>query len=110
MLSPPAREAMAIVAAAGRITVSDTVPALGHLGGAGGAVDEAVVADFLVETEGRLATAHPLIGAAALDVMPPGHRAEVYRQLAAAAASPERHAHFAALAAGPGPDPEVADA
>jgi DNA-binding CsgD family transcriptional regulator len=109
LLSPPAREAMATVAAAGRIAVSDTVAVLGHLEDPAAAVDEAVLADFLVETDSRLAAAHPLIGAAALDVMPPGRRAELYRRLAAASASPERHAHFAALAAGPGPDPQVAD-
>src|SRR5215471_9623733 len=110
LLSPPAREAMATVAAAGRIAVSDTVALLSHLEDPAAAVDEAVLADFLVETDGRLAAAHPLIGAAALDVMPPGRRAQLYRRLAAASASAERHAHFAALAAGPGPDPQVADA
>jgi len=110
LLSPPAREAMATVAAAGRIAVSDTVALLSHLEDPAAAVDEAVLADFLVETDGRLAAAHPLIGAAALDVMPPGRRAQLYRRLAAASASAERRAHFAALAAGPGPDPQVADA
>ena len=63
-----------------------------------------------METEGRLAVAHPLIAAAALEGKPPGRRAETYRRLAAHSVSPERRAHFAALAAGPRPDPDVADA
>src|SRR5262249_33776626 len=41
-LSPPAREAMATVAAAGRIAVSDTVALLSHLEDPAAAVDEAV--------------------------------------------------------------------
>jgi DNA-binding CsgD family transcriptional regulator len=110
MLTPPAQDAVATVAAAGRITIPGALAVLGHLQDPAAALDEAALAGLLVETEGRLAIAHPLIGAAALDAMPPGRRAGVYRRLAAAAENPERRAHFAALAAGAGPDPEVADA
>ena len=54
--------------------------------------------------------AHPLIGAAAVEALPPGRRQRLYQRLAEGAASPERYAHFAALAAGPGPDTRVAEA
>ena len=70
-----------------------------------------MLAGVVVETGGRVTAAHPLIGAAAVESLPPAQRTRLYRRLAAdAAASPERYAHFAALAAGPGPDAAVADA
>jgi hypothetical protein len=64
----------------------------------------------VVEAGDRLAVAHPLIGSAAVDSLPPGRRQQLYRRLASAASDAERYAHFVALAAGPGPDPAVADA
>jgi hypothetical protein len=73
-------------------------------------VDGAVLAGVVVETEGRIAPAHPLIGAAAVESLPPGRRTRIYQRLATASANPERYAHFAALAASPGPGPAVADA
>ena len=63
-----------------------------------------MLAGVVVETEGRIAPAHPLIGAAAVEALPPVRRQRLYQRLAEGAASPERYAHFAALAAGPGPD------
>ncbi len=110
MLTPAGRDVMATVAAAGRITVPGTLAVLDYLPDPVAAVDEAVLSGLLMETEGRLAVAHPLIAAAALEGKPPGRRAETYRRLAAHSVSPERRAHFAALAAGPRPDPDVADA
>jgi DNA-binding CsgD family transcriptional regulator len=110
-LSPPAADALAVVAAAGRISVPDAVAVLGRFtGDPAAALDAAVLAGLVVEAAGRVAAAHPLIGAAAVESLPPGRRLDIYRRLAEAAASPENHAHFAALAAGPGPDPQVADA
>jgi DNA-binding CsgD family transcriptional regulator len=109
-LTPPAAEAMAIVAAAGRITVSDALIALGYLDNPAAALDEVVLSRLVVEEGGKVTVAHPLIGAAAMEAQPPGRRAHLYRRLAACTPNPERQAHFAALAAGPGPDPEVADA
>jgi hypothetical protein len=106
----------AIVAAAGRITVGDTLAVLTDLAGPedqedpAAAVDAAVVAGVVVETDGRLAPAHPLIGAAAIDAMPPVRRTRLYQRLAAVAAGPERRAQFLARAAGAGPDEEVAAA
>ena len=76
----------------------------------GGALDAAVLAGVIVETEGRVAPAHPLIGAAAVESVPPYRRADIYRRLAAVSSSPERRAHFAAPAAGPEPNDEVAAA
>src|SRR3974390_3184053 len=51
-----------------------------------------------------------LIGAAAVGVPPPVRRSQLYQRLAGVSSNPERRAHYAALAAGPGPDPAVADA
>ena len=74
------------------------------------ALDAAVLAGVVVETGDRLSAAHPLIAAAAVELLPPARRAELYRRLAEASSNPERYAHFAALAAGPGPDEAVAAA
>jgi DNA-binding CsgD family transcriptional regulator len=110
-LSAGAREALATVAAAGRIGVPDTLAVLDHLDDPAAALDAAFLAGVVVETGNRITPAHPLIGTAALASLPPARRAEVYRRLAAtASANPERYAQFAALAAGPGPDATVADA
>jgi hypothetical protein len=83
---------------------------LDHLPDPAAALDAAVLAGVVVETESRVTVAHPLIGAAAVESLPPGRRSQLYQRLAAACFNPERRAHYAALAAGPGPDPGVADA
>jgi len=110
VLSPAAAEVLAVVAAAGRMTAGDVLAVLGHLEDPAAALDTAIVAGVVVETGDRVAAAHPLIGAAAVESLPPGRRTSLYRRLAAASANPERYAHFAALAVGPGPDAMVADA
>ena len=99
-----------MVAAAGRIAMPEALAVLDHLDDPAAALDAAVLAGVVVETGDRLSAAHPLIGAAAVESLPPGRRAQLYRRLADASANPERYAHFAALAAGPGPDGAVADA
>lgn len=112
-LTQPAAEALAVVAAAGRITVHDALAAMDDLPASAAAIDEAVLAGVVVETEGRLAPAHPLIGAAAVEDVPRDRLAALYRRLAAVCAGPERRAQFTALAAeaeGTMPDPAVADA
>jgi len=109
-LTPDAADALAVVAAAGRITVSDAVAVMDDLDDPAGALDAAVLAGVIIEAEGRVAAAHPLIGAAAVESVPPGRRAGIYRRLAAVSSGSERRAHFAALAAGPGPDDDVAAA
>jgi DNA-binding CsgD family transcriptional regulator len=109
-LSTDAAEVLATVAAAGRIGVPEVLAVLGQLKDPVGALDAAILAGVVVETGDRITVAHPLIGAAAVESLPPGRRARLYRALAAASPNPERYAHFAALAAGPGPDPAVADA
>jgi DNA-binding CsgD family transcriptional regulator len=103
-------EVLATVAAAGRIAVTEALAVLSHLADPPAALDAAVLEGVVVETGDRIAVAHPLIGAAAVESLPPGRRTALYQRLAAASSSPERYAHFAALAAGPGPDPGVADA
>ncbi|HWG02056.1 MAG TPA: AAA family ATPase [Trebonia sp.] len=109
-LAQPVAEALAVVAAAGRISVSDAVAAMrgDHVADPAAALERALRAGVVVQAEDRLVPAHPLIGAAAVDAVPPGRRARIYRQLAAVSASPERRAQFAALAAGPEADPGVA--
>ena len=109
-LSFDAAEALAAVAAAGRIGVTEALAVLDHLKDPAAALDTAVLAEVVVETGDRITVAHPLIGAAAVESLPPGRRTALYQRLAAVSSSPERYAHFAALAAGPGPDPTVADA
>ena len=83
---------------------------LDHLADPAAAVDATVLTGVVVETGGRLSAAHPLIGAAAVESLPPGRRAQLYRRFAGVSANPERYAHFAALAAAPGPDGAVAEA
>jgi DNA-binding CsgD family transcriptional regulator len=109
-LTSSAAEALTVVAAGGRMKLSEVLALLGHLDDPAAAVDAAVLAGVLTETADRLTVAHPLIAAAAVDALPPGRRALLYGQLADAASDPERRGHFAALAAGTGPDAAVADA
>jgi hypothetical protein len=110
-LSPGASEALATVAAAGRIGLPSTLAVLDHLDDPAAALDAAFVAGVVVETGDRITPAHPLIGAAALESLPPARRTQLYRRLANdASANPERYAQFAALAAGPAPDAAVAGA
>ena len=109
-LSAGAGAVLAVVAAAGRIEVPEALAVLDHLEDPAAAVDEAVLDGVVVETGDRLSASHPLIGAAAVESLPPGRRAQLYRRLAGASSSPERYAHFATLAAGTGPDGAVAEA
>ena len=109
-LSPDAADALAVVAAAGRIVVAEALAVLDHLEDPAAALDAAVLAGVVVETGDRVAAAHPLIGDVLVESLPPGRRMQLYWRLAGAASGPERYAHFAALAAGAGPDPAVAEA
>lgn len=109
-LSEEAGEVLAVVAACGRISVRNTMVVLDHLDDSGAALDQAVLAGVVTETAGRLAAAHPLIGAAAVESLPPVRRQRLYARLAEVAVSPEPKARFAAVAAGPKPDAEVAAA
>jgi DNA-binding CsgD family transcriptional regulator len=104
------RQALAVVAGAGRIAIADAIRVLEYLDDPASALDEAVLSGVVVESGDRIAPAHPLIGAAAVESMPPLRRRQLYGRLAAASDSPERQAHFAALAAAPGPDAAVAAA
>jgi DNA-binding NarL/FixJ family response regulator len=109
-LSAGAAAALGAVAAAGRIGISEALAVLDHLEDPAAAVDEAVMAGVVVETGTRLSVAHPLIGVAAVESLPPARRAQLYRRLASASSNPERYAHFTSLAVGPGPDEAVAAA
>jgi DNA-binding CsgD family transcriptional regulator len=109
-LSAEAADALAVVGAAGRIRIPETLSVLDDLADPAAALDAAVLAGVVVEAGDRLAASHPLIGAAAVESLPPGRRTRLYQRLAAVSSGPERYAHFAALAAGPGPDSAVAEA
>jgi DNA-binding CsgD family transcriptional regulator len=109
-LTAEAGQALAVVAAAGRLAVPEAVAVLAGLDDPAAALDAAVLAGVVVESGHRVTVAHPLIGAAAVESLPPGRRDQLYRRLAEASSGPERYAHFAALAVGPGPDGEVAAA
>lgn len=109
-LDAAAAEALAVVAAAGRIGVPEALAVLSYLDDPHAALDAAVLAGVVVEAGDRVTAAHPLIGAAAIEALLPGRRQLLYERLAVATPSPERYAHFAALAAAPGPDAQVADA
>jgi DNA-binding CsgD family transcriptional regulator len=107
-LTAAAAEALALVAAAGRMRLAEAVAMLSQLEDPAAAIDAAVLARVLVETGDRIAVSHPLIAAAAVDALPPGRRGRLYRQLADTSTDPERRGHFAALAAGTRTDPSVA--
>jgi DNA-binding CsgD family transcriptional regulator len=112
LLDRPAAEALALVAAAGRITAADAAGVLDGLDVPVAGIDAAVLAGVIVEAGGKLAAAHPLIGTAAVEALHSDRRGLIYWRLAAISAAPERRAHFAALAAaasGGGPAPDVAD-
>ncbi|HEX4659437.1 MAG TPA: AAA family ATPase [Streptosporangiaceae bacterium] len=109
-LTAEAAEALAVVAAAGRIGVAEALAVLAHLSDPAAALDAAVLAGVVVENRTRVSVAHPLIGGAAVESLPPGRRVQLYRRLAEASSGPERYAHFAALGASPGPDGAVAGA
>jgi DNA-binding CsgD family transcriptional regulator len=112
-LSVAAGEALAVVSAAGRLSVTDALSILdGVVDDPAAALDAAVIAHVLVESGNRLSPAHPLIGAATVAALPPvkRQRQQLYRRLASHADNPERHAHFVVLAAGAGPDPQAAAA
>jgi DNA-binding CsgD family transcriptional regulator len=113
-LPPPAFAALAVVAAAERIDVGDavTVMRLEGIADPEAALEAAIQAGAVIKSGGRLIPAHPLIGVAAVEEVPPVRRAALYRRVAETSVSLERRAQFTARAAaaiGAMPDPEVAD-
>jgi DNA-binding CsgD family transcriptional regulator len=110
-LSAEAGEALAVVSAAGRLSVTDALSILdGVVDDPAAALDAAVTSNVLVESGNRLSPAHPLIGAATVAALPPVRRQQLYRRLASHTDNPERHAHFVVLAAGAEPDQHAAAA
>jgi DNA-binding CsgD family transcriptional regulator len=69
------------------------------------AVDEGAI----VDSDGRLRPAHPLLGSAALDGLPPVARTALHERLAAVVTDPEQRARHLVLAAGEPPNAELAD-
>src|SRR6201999_975916 len=72
------------------------------------AIDVAVAARAVVESGGRLRPAHPLLGSAALEALPPFTRTELHARLASVVDDDEQRARHAALAARECPDETVA--
>jgi DNA-binding CsgD family transcriptional regulator len=109
-LDSAARTALIATSALAYPTVSLTSKAIeGLVADPAAAVDAAVTAGVVVETAGKLRPAHPLVGYAALEALPPGGRANLHRRLAAIVNDPEQQARHMAIAADP-PDAEVATA
>jgi DNA-binding CsgD family transcriptional regulator len=107
-LESSARAALITVSALAYPTVSLTLQALdGVVADPGSALDAAVTAGIVVETSGKLRPAHPLLGYAALEALPPGGRSGLHRRLAELVKDPEQRARHMAVAAEP-PDAEVA--
>lgn len=71
------------------------------------ALDAAVTDGVLVERDGEVRFAHPLLAAGAYERLPPARRRQLHRTAARSAASIEERARHLALAAN-GADPEVA--
>ena len=89
--SPGSGQALETVAVLGPLPLA----AFADLGG----VDAAVAAGLLVETEGSVRFAHPLLAAGAYDAIPPGRRRALHRDAADVASGPEERARHLALAA-----------
>lgn len=74
-----------------------------------GAIAAAMDEGAVVEYDGRLRPAHPLLGSAALDGLPPLARTTLHERLAAVVTDPEQRARHLVRAAGPPPDGDLAD-
>jgi DNA-binding CsgD family transcriptional regulator len=99
-LSTPVRDVLLVVSALSHPTTDLAYRALGMKpGDAGTAIDEAIAAGVVTESESRLRPEHPLLGSAALDSLLPGVRVALHRRLAEAVDDPEQHARHLVLAA-----------
>ncbi|MBP2322981.1 hypothetical protein JOF56_003366 [Kibdelosporangium banguiense] len=107
-LEASTRAALIAVSALADPTVSLALQALDSVvANPGKALDVAVTVGVVVETAGKLRPAHPLLGYAALEALPPGGRSALHRRLAEIVKDPEQRARHMAVAAEP-PDAEVA--
>ncbi len=105
------RTVLATVAALSRPSIDKVVAALAEvIDEPDRAVDAAVDAVVVTESAGMLRPAHPLLGAAALHLVPPLQRRRLHVRFAQLTTDPEQRALHLALAAPDGPDPEVAGA
>jgi DNA-binding CsgD family transcriptional regulator/tetratricopeptide (TPR) repeat protein len=73
-----------------------------------GAIDAAVTAGVLAESDGRLWPSHPLLGSAALEALPPVERTQLHARLASIVEDDEQRARHTARAARECPDEAVA--
>ncbi len=104
-----ARAALLVVAALSRPTWAGTHRALaGRFADPDAAIDAAVAASLITESAGRLRPAHPLLGSAALQMLSPGRRQQLHRNLATLTADPEQCARHLALATDGEPDAAIA--
>jgi hypothetical protein len=85
------RAALIAVSALAYPSISLTLQALdGVVANPGAALDTAVTVGVVVETAGKLRPAHPLLGYAALEALPPGGRSTLHRRLAEIVKDPRR--------------------
>ena len=108
-LAAEPREALLAVSALPQPSVSLAVRALAsRVNDPAAAIDAAVTGGVVVESEGRLRPAHPLLGSAALDALPPVARRALHARLASIVVDAEQRARHQALAARGEPDEAVA--
>lgn len=108
-LAPPVRQVLLVASAMDRPSILVARRALtGVVEDPDAAIDEAVRAQAVTEAGGRLDPAHPLLGVAALDALPPLLRSALHRRLAGAVTDPEQKARHVVLAEAPEPDAEAA--
>lgn len=105
-----AHEALLVVSALAAPTSALAVSALGAaVADPAAAIAAAVDEGAVVEADGRLRPAHPLLGSAALDGLPPLARTALHERLAAVVTDPEQRARHLVLAAGEPPNAELAE-
>ena len=108
-LTQAVRETLLITAALAQPTIALARQTLAStVADVDAAIDEAVAAGVLAESAGRLRPAHPLLGSAVLDGLPPGARTALHGRLTAVVTDPEQRARHMVLAAAGEPDSEIA--
>ncbi|NUR62111.1 MAG: AAA family ATPase, partial [Catenulispora sp.] len=104
-LPSPARQVLHVASALSRPSISVICAALEEsLDDVGTAIDLAVDQGVVTTADGLLRPAHPLLGSAALDRMPPVGRAAMHRRLAGIVTDPEEKAAHLLVAASGEPD------
>ena len=110
-LPPPVREVMFVVSMLDQSTVAMVRQVLADsVSDPDSVIDAAIAAGVVAEAAGRLRPAHPLLGSAAVEALPPLARAARHRRLAELVADPEQRARHLLRAASGEPDAALAEA